>query len=172
MELRRIILLALIIGLTTISPAFSQVERKLKIKTYDTSKAEAIVSISDKIGNKESFLSINLGYGTLLSGSGFYNPKTNWGEFGSGLSHSNLSKGIKNLGLDYIPKDNSWGRNGLNFSFDSKIFGVSMGGLYSGYNNIFSFNINTTSKNTNIKGIVIGRDGKVEELRTDIDISF
>ena len=151
--------------------------RILRIKTLDEEHVDTSISLkgsllTDKKDNTQG-LSFTIGYGQLL-GKSWMQPKSNWGLFGSGLLNSDLFGSVSRLGPEYTQnvRDFGWGKNGLNFSLDGKFGKFSLGGGYSGYLDAYSFNFSGTIGSFTGKGIIISQSGKVEEIRSDMEIKF
>ena len=147
--------------------------RALRVKTLDQNSGDAQLLFKGLLQGKQSSLSFTLGYGQTI-GNTWSQPKSSWGVFGSGLANSELYSSVSRLGPQYLSeiRDFGWGHNGLNFTMNGKLDKLSFGGSYSGYLDMYSFNFSGTVGSMTGKGVVVGRDGKVEEMRTDVEIKF
>jgi len=125
---------------------------------------------------KQSQLSFMVGYGQTLTGNGWLQPKNSWGNvpFGSGMVNSPLYQAYLMAGPEYAPGITSfdWGRNGLGMSLTGSFGKFSLGGAYSGYNGLASFQFNGSIGTFTGRGLVVMKENKIDQLRTDMEIKF
>lgn len=172
-----LLVVASLIGLPTVTNAqlTLSTSRSLKLKTYDENSGEAQVLFKGLLqSGKTDKLNFTLGYGQLL-GKSWIDTKSSFGVFGSGLLNSDMYSSVSRLGINYTSaiNDYKWGKNGLNFSMDGNLGGLTLGGSYSGYLDAYSFNFSgKMGKSFTGKGMFIMEAGQIKALQSDIEVKF
>jgi hypothetical protein len=173
------LLIAVFLGLlctTAMCQTKITTERSLHIKTLDQNNIDSYLAWTGTIKNKDTSLSFTFGYGQTIAGNGWMQAKNSWGNvpFGSGIMNSPLFQAYQMAGPEYTSQINNfgWGSNGFNFMMNGTVGKFSLGGAYSGYNNLTSFSFSGATNTFTGKGIFIMRENKVEQFRTDMEFKF
>lgn len=139
--------------------------------------------INLKYGLSRKSFSYNIGYGALLGGT--FNQLN--GYSGSGLNYSGFSTlndtwlGLRTpLAAGQSLLGNSYGKNGMNLSFQGLVSEMTYSGAYSGATNSGVFTFGSPDSKASLlgnslvsgKGVVLFKDSKMSDSRVEATIKF
>ena len=147
-----------------------KLDKTLHIKSIDTQNADFTAELKGTLANKDKKLSFTLGYGDTLLGNGFYRISSSIGMLGSGLAYSDLANIATRQGN--MIGGYGWGRNGFSLAMDASSKTFALGLAYSGYSNSYSFSFSGTAGSVTGKSTIVGAEGKLDQLATDVTVHF